>query len=109
MDDTLAYVTLRTGTNCGGNLNTLDVVNIKDINSPKLVMSYGLTNPHGLGKDGDLLFICDGTAGLKVYDASDPKTHNKPSYLFLSEYSGLRCYTHRQYSCLDRRRWIISV
>jgi hypothetical protein len=74
VDDTLAYVTLRTGTNCGGNLNTLDVVNIKDINLPKVVMSYGLTNPHGLGKDGDILFICDGTAGLKVYDAADPKT-----------------------------------
>ena len=34
VDDTLAYVTLRTGTNCGGNLNTLDVVNIKNINPP---------------------------------------------------------------------------
>ena len=33
-----------------------------------------MTNPHGLGKSGDLLFICDGTAGLKIYDASDPKT-----------------------------------
>jgi len=73
VDDTLAYVTLRTGTSCGGNLNTLDVVNIKNINSPKMVMTYGLNNPHGLGKDGDLLFICDGSAGLKVYDASDPK------------------------------------
>ena len=73
VDDTLAYVTLRTGTNCGGNLNTLDVVNIKNINLPKLVMSYGLINPHGLGKSGDLLFICDGSAGLKVYNASDPK------------------------------------
>lgn len=29
-------------------------------------------NPHGLGIDGDLLFICDGTAGLKIYDKSDP-------------------------------------
>ena len=73
VDDTLAYVTLRTGTNCGGNLNCLDVVNIKDINSPQTIRSYGMTNPHGLGKDGDLLFICDGSAGLKVYDASDPK------------------------------------
>jgi hypothetical protein len=73
VDDTLAYVTLRTGTNCGGNQNILDVVNIKNINLPVIVKSYGLTNPHGLGKDGDLLFICDGTAGLKVYDASDPK------------------------------------
>jgi hypothetical protein len=73
VDDTLAYVTLRTGTNCGGNLNCLDVINVKDISKPKMVMSYGLTNPYGLGKDGDLLFICDGSAGLKVYDASDPK------------------------------------
>ena len=74
VDDTLAYITLRTGTTCGAGLNTLDVVNIKDITRPKVVMSYGLTNPHGLGKDGDLLFICDGSAGLKVYDAADPKT-----------------------------------
>jgi hypothetical protein len=74
VDDTLAYVTLRTGTTCGGGLNTLDVVNVKDISKPRIVMTYGMTNPHGLGKDGDLLFICDGTAGLKVYDAADPKT-----------------------------------
>jgi len=32
-----------------------------------------MTNPHGLGKDGDLLFLCDGSSGLKIYDASDPK------------------------------------
>ena len=50
VDDTLAYITLRTGTNCGGNLNVLDVVNIKNINKPVTVMSYAMTNPHGLGK-----------------------------------------------------------
>jgi len=73
VDDTLAYITLRTGTSCGGNNNVLDVVNIKDITKPKSVISYGMTNPHGLGKDGNLLFICDGSSGLKVFDASDPK------------------------------------
>ena len=73
VDDTLAYITLRTGNNCGGNLNCLDVVNIKDITKPTMVISYFMTNPHGLGKDGDLLFICDGFDGLKVYDAADPK------------------------------------
>jgi hypothetical protein len=82
VDDTLAYVTLRTGTNCGGNLNCLDVVNIKNINLPTTVMSYPMTNPHGLGKDDDLLFICDGSAGLKVYDAADPK--NISSHLIYS-------------------------
>ena len=73
VDDTLAYVTLRTGTNCGGILNCLDVVNVKNINMPTMVISYPMTNPQGLGKEGDLLFICDGSAGLKVYDSSDPK------------------------------------
>jgi hypothetical protein len=74
VDDTLAYVTLRSGTNCGGTVNCLDVVDIKNINTPKLLATYSMTNPHGLGKSGDLLFICDGSAGLKIYDASDPKT-----------------------------------
>ena len=73
VDDNLAYITLRTGTTCGGNVNCLDVVNITNISKPTLVKSYPMTNPKGLGKDGDLLFICDGSAGLKVYDASDPE------------------------------------
>jgi hypothetical protein len=71
VDDTLAYITLRSGTNCGGNVNCLDVINIKNILKPSLLRSYPMTNPYGLGKDGNLLFVCDGKAGLKVYDASD--------------------------------------
>jgi hypothetical protein len=74
VDDTLAYVTLRTGSTCGGSINSLDIVNIKNTTSPAIVTSYAMTNPHGLGKDGNLLFICDGDAGLKVYDAADPKS-----------------------------------
>lgn len=74
VDDTLAYITLRTGTTCGGTVNLLDVVNIKKISSPSMVATFSMINPHGLGKKGDLLFICDGSAGLKIYDASEPKT-----------------------------------
>ena len=73
VDDTLAYITLRSGTDCGGSVNCLDVVSIKNLSQPQIIRSYPMTNPYGLGKDGDLLFVCDGTAGLKVYDASDPK------------------------------------
>ncbi len=73
VDDTLAYVTLRSGTTCGGNLNCLDVVNIKNLKAPQLMATYPLSNPHGLGKSGDLLFICDGNAGLKIYDSQDPR------------------------------------
>lgn len=74
VDDTLAYITLRTGNRCGGVTNVLTVVNIKNISTPSVVATYPMTNPHGLGKDGTLLFICDGSAGLKIYDADDPKT-----------------------------------
>jgi hypothetical protein len=31
-----------------------------------------MTNPKGVGIDGSTLFVCDGEAGLKVYDFSDP-------------------------------------
>jgi hypothetical protein len=73
VDDTVAYITLRTGTNCGGIQNVLDIVSIKDITKPVMLFSYFMTNPHGLGKDGDLLFICDGFDGLKIFNAADPK------------------------------------
>ena len=72
VDDDYAYVTLRSGTRCMNGNNQLDVVDISDLSNPKLVKSYDMTNPHGLGIDNKILFICDGSAGLKIYDASDP-------------------------------------
>lgn len=70
-DDNYAFVTLRAGTFCQGTNNQLDVVNVQNVQSPWLVKTYGLTNPHGLAKDGDLLFVCDGSDGLKIYNKSN--------------------------------------
>jgi hypothetical protein len=70
--DTIAYVTLRSGTMCEGFVNQLDVIGIGTITQPKLLKTYPMQNPHGLGIDGNLLFICDGAAGLKVFNASNP-------------------------------------
>lgn len=67
-----AYVTLRSGNQCFGFTNQLDVVDISSIENPFLVKTYPMYNPHGLGIDNNVLFICDGDAGLKVYDATDP-------------------------------------
>jgi hypothetical protein len=72
VQDTLAFVTLRGGTRCGGFQNQLDVINISDLMHPKLIRSYPMTSPYGLGIDGNKLFICDGDDGLKVYDKEDP-------------------------------------
>jgi len=72
----LAYVTLKGGTTCrGGTLNQLDVVRMTDGYSKyTLLKSYPMFGPQGLGVDGDLLFVCDGSAGLKIYDRTDPLT-----------------------------------
>ena len=64
-----AYITLRNGSKCQGFINELDIVDISNLNAPVLVKKFDMTNPHGLSKDGDLLFICDGKDGLKVFDA----------------------------------------
>lgn len=72
VDGNYAYVTLRTGTRCTNGSNLMEVIDISSITNPYLVKSYPMFNPHGLGVDGDLLFVCDGDAGLKVYDKSDP-------------------------------------
>jgi hypothetical protein len=72
-DDENAYVTLRSGTQCQGFTNQLEVLNISILGTPKLVRTYPMNNPHGLSKDDNTLFICDGTAGVKIYNAADPK------------------------------------
>jgi hypothetical protein len=67
-----AYVTIRGGNACGSVYNRLDVLDVTNIDSPTLIRSYNMTGPYGLGIDGDVLFVCDGTDGLKVYNAADP-------------------------------------
>lgn len=72
VDGDYAYVTLRSGNpTYQGFSNQLEVIDIKDLSNPQLLETYSMTNPHGLGIDDNILFICDGDAGLKVYDASD--------------------------------------
>lgn len=74
-EENFAYVTLRSGNNqCNGFTNQLDVLNISNVSSPVLLKTYRLTNPHGLSKDGDRLFICDGKDGLKIFDATTPSS-----------------------------------
>jgi hypothetical protein len=72
VENDIAYVTLRSGTNCRNDFsNQLDVIDISDLREPRLLKTYPMTNPHGLGIENGILFICEGEAGLKVYDATD--------------------------------------
>ena len=66
----IAFVTLNSGGwNCNRGLDQLDLIDLSDINNPKLIHSYEMTSPQGLGVDGDILFVCDD--GLKAYHVED--------------------------------------
>jgi hypothetical protein len=69
-----AYVTIRSGNTCAGTFNQLDIIDITNLDSPTIKESFQFTNPHGLGIDGTSLFICDGSDGLKILDATNPLT-----------------------------------
>ena len=70
----LAFVTLKGGSTCrGGTLNQLDVVQMSNSYTKfTLLKSYPMAGPQGLGIDGDIMFLCDGDAGLKIYNIADP-------------------------------------
>jgi hypothetical protein len=91
-DDNFAYVTLRSGTNCGCPINQLDVVNVANIYAPSLLKSYALKNPHGLDKDGQWLFVCDGTDGLKVLNAASPTAITPVKTIAMAETFDVICY-----------------
>ena len=84
-DDNYAYVTLHSGTTCLGYNNELDVVKLNNLTNAQLLTTYSLTSPLGLSKDGNLLFICDGTDGLKIYNAT-----NALSLQLIQHFTGLR-------------------
>ena len=72
VQDDLAYITLRGGNACGNQVNRLIVVSVKDLREPRELKAYPMNGPYGLGIDGKTLFVCDGDAGLKVFDVTDP-------------------------------------
>jgi hypothetical protein len=91
ISDGYAYITLRGGRTCNSsNINRLDVVKLStDLKSNTLVASYPMNGPYGLGIDGDILFLCDGSAGLKVYNVAD-KLHVDSHQIAV--FSGIQTY-----------------
>jgi hypothetical protein len=74
VDGDIAYITLRDGTECETFTNQLDVVNISDLDNPYLIATFPMHHPIGLSIYEGYLYLCDDDQGLKVFDASNPKT-----------------------------------
>lgn len=73
VDGDYAYLTLRGGNTCGQIESVLEVIDISDKYNPTLAARYGLENPYGLGIKDNILYVCDGTAGLKLFERETPK------------------------------------
>ncbi|WP_435623495.1 LVIVD repeat-containing protein [Flagellimonas sp.] len=71
VDGDYAYVTLRGGNGCGALESGLFIVDISNIQTPELTISYPMEEPYGLGIRDEKLFVCDGSSGLKVYDKTN--------------------------------------
>jgi hypothetical protein len=81
-DGKYAYLTLRTGTNCGLPVNELQILDLTDIGNPVMISSFPMQNPKGLAINGDILYVCDD--GIKIYDVS-----NRQHIILLKHMSGI--------------------
>ncbi|MCE7041072.1 LVIVD repeat-containing protein [Dyadobacter sp. CY312] len=74
VEDKYAYVTLRGGVVCRNwtSQSSLDVIDVSNPSSPKMVSSQPLLSPYGLGVSGNRLFVCEGDNGFKVMDITQP-------------------------------------
>ncbi|MBR9922121.1 MAG: hypothetical protein GYB31_14880 [Bacteroidetes bacterium] len=90
-NDTLAFVTLNTTNrvsrcrvNTTAQVNLLNIFDISNFSDPQLLAQYELVNPKGVGLDDNILFVCDGIDGLKVFDVTDPlaivQLHHFPGF-----------------------------
>tara|TARA_R110000751_G_scaffold22099_2_gene62586 strand:- start:1416 stop:1868 length:453 start_codon:yes stop_codon:yes gene_type:complete len=87
VDGDYAYVTLKGGNFCGTAESGLYVVDVSNLENPELKVIYPMVGPNGLGIKGDTLFVCDGTAGLKVYDKS-----NAPNISLINTFEDIVAY-----------------
>lgn len=71
VQDDIAYVTLRNGSQCQGFVNQLDIIDVSSLTSPRLIKSHDMDNPHGLAVRGDYLFLGEGVHGLKSFNITD--------------------------------------
>ena len=69
VESNLAYVTLRSQSEWRD--SSLEIIDISSLSLPSTLISYTLSDPYGLAIDNNRLVVCDGNAGLKLYDVAN--------------------------------------
>lgn len=70
----VAYSTLRTGdaSLCPGNVNALLVLDVSDKTNPVLVKEMEMSSPFGMTIMNNMLYLGEGSSGMRVFDISNP-------------------------------------
>lgn len=71
-----AYVTLKNNPDADNSISDqMNVISLADFTNPQLKNVLPMLSPEGLSADSQrqLLFVCDGQAGIKKFDISDPE------------------------------------
>jgi len=71
-NDSVAFVTLKSGASCGPATSGLYIHDIRDIRKPVLKKTVELPDPVGLGLQDSILYVCCGREGLKVFNVNHP-------------------------------------
>ncbi len=119
IENDLAYVTLNGGASCrgGSGSNLLEVLDVSDPLKPEMTRngsgeenSKKMIDPKGPGVDGDLLFVCDGVGGLKVFDIN--RTENNETNVTTVDLYFNRESSLSEMNCYDlipyRKRIVVS-
>ena len=73
-NDSIAYVTLRSGTPCGTvATDALFIYNVKNLLQPTEIKSLALSTPYGLGIKDSTLFVCRGDSGMSLVNVKKPE------------------------------------
>ena len=81
IDEGIAYLTLRSGNECPGDVNTLNVIDISNIRNPFSIQEIEMTSPFGLSLIGDLLYVGEGNNGLRIFDASNRSALSEVTFI----------------------------
>jgi hypothetical protein len=72
VNDTVAFVTLKSDGNCGPAKAGLYIHDITNIMQPVVKQVVSLPDPMGLGIQDSILYVCCGREGLKVFNVCHP-------------------------------------
>ena len=95
VNDSVAFVTLKSSSGCGPAVAGLYIHDITNLMNPVLKTTIPLPDPTGLGIQDSILYVCCGNQGMKVFNIKNPysptliSTKTDGNYLDVIPYNGI--------------------